>query len=184
MKYQGKSIIQNKMDVTSPTNANGISDKYHDAGPNNEVYLAKGQAIAFHLVSDKEITPTSVELGMKTVFGNSSDVALMNTHDLTPRYVKVSGAHEMFRRLASVIVWDENELATTGKYKTKYPIVIVNTSDSILSLTHLKWAFTNADSIKITDAVVFRKRALTPPVFVLTTRKEITHTANAIIKRK
>ena len=28
---------------------NGISDKYLEAGPNNELYLAKGQAIAFHV---------------------------------------------------------------------------------------------------------------------------------------
>lgn len=142
-QYSQGSIF---IDSIGSLDANGISDKYRDAGPNNEVYLAKGQAIAFHLVSDKEITPTSVELGMKTLFGNSSEVALMNTNDLTPRYVTVSGSHEMYRRLASVIVWDETELATTGKYKTKYPIVIVNTSDSILSLTHLKWAFTSADA--------------------------------------
>ncbi len=142
-QYSQGSIF---IDSIGSLDANGISDKYRDAGPNNEVYLAKGQAIAFHLVSDEPIAPTSVELGMKTVFGNTSEVALMNTNDLTPRYVTVSGAHEMFRRLASVIVWDENELATTGKYKTKYPIVIVNTSDSILSLTDLKWAFTSADA--------------------------------------
>jgi uncharacterized protein YegL len=142
-QYSQGSIF---IDSIGSLDANGISDKYRDAGPNNEVYLAEGQAIAFHLVSDKEITPTSVELGMKTVFGNTSEVALMNTNDLTPRYVTVSGSHEMYRRLASVIVWDETELATTGKYKTKYPIVIVNTSDSILSLTHLKWAFTSADA--------------------------------------
>ena len=142
-KYSQGSIF---IDSIASLDVNGISDKYLEAGPNNEVYLAKGQAIAFHLVSDKPITPTSVELGMKTVFGKSSEVALMNTNDLTPRYVTVSGAHEMFRRLQSVIVWDEEVLATTGKYQTKYPIVIVNTSDSILSLTHLKWAFANAEA--------------------------------------
>ncbi len=134
------------IDSISSLDENGISDKYLEAGPNNEVYLAKGQAIAFHLMSDKVLSPTSVDLGMKTVFGNSSKVALMNTNDLLERYITVSGAHEMYRKLSSVIVWDENELATTGKYKTKYPIVIVNTSDSILSLTNLKWAYENAET--------------------------------------
>jgi hypothetical protein len=149
-QYSQGSIF---IDSIGSLDANGISDKYRDAGPNNEVYLAKGQAIAFHLVSDEPIAPTSVELGMKTVFGNTSEVALMNTNDLTPRYVTVSGAHEMFRRLASVIVWDENELAK-GIYKTKYPIVIVNTSESILSLTNLKWTFTNPDAESELQVVV------------------------------
>ena len=142
-QYSQGSIF---IDSIASLDANGISDKYLEAGPNNEVYLAKGQAIAFHLSSDTEISPTSVELGMKTVSGNSSEVALMNTNSLIPRYVTVSGAHEMYRRLQSVIVWDEEVLASTGKYQTKYPIVIVNTSDSILSLTHLKWAFSSADA--------------------------------------
>ena len=137
-KYGKGSVFIDSIGALDET---GISDKFLTAGPNNEVYLAEGQAIAFHLVSDKELSPSSVQLGMKTVFGESSEVALMNTNDLTPRYVTVSGAHEMYRRLASAIVWDETELATTGKYKTKYPIVIINTSDSILSLTQLKWAF-------------------------------------------
>ncbi|MBR2954000.1 MAG: metallophosphoesterase [Clostridia bacterium] len=137
-KYGKGSVFIDSIGALDET---GISDKFLTAGPNNEVYLAEGQAIAFHLVSDTELSPSSVQLGMKTVFGESSEVALMNTNDLTPRYVTVSGAHEMYRRLASAIVWDETELATTGKYKTKYPIVIINTSDSILSLTQLKWAF-------------------------------------------
>ncbi|MBQ4644174.1 MAG: VWA domain-containing protein, partial [Clostridia bacterium] len=137
-KYGKGSVFIDSIGALDET---GISDKFLTAGPNNEVYLAEGQAIAFHLVSDTELSPSSVQLGMKTVFGESSEVALMNTNDLSPRYVTVSGAHEMYRRLASAIVWDETELATTGKYKTKYPIVIINTSDSILSLTQLKWAF-------------------------------------------
>ena len=140
-QYSQGSIF---IDSIASLDSNGISDKFLEAGPNNEVYLAKGQAIAFHLTSDTDLSPTSVELGMKTISGNSSEVALMNTNSLIPRYVTVSGAHEMYRRLASVIVWDEEVLTTTGKYQTKYPIVIVNTSDSILSLTHLKWAFSSA----------------------------------------
>ena len=132
------------IDSIGSLDKNGISDKYLEAGPNNEVYLAKGQAIAFHLKSDKNISPSNVQLGMKTVFGNSSKVALMNSNEIRENYVTVSGAHEMFRDLSKVIVWDEAELEATGNYKTKYPLVIVNTSDSILSLTSLKWAYENA----------------------------------------
>lgn len=133
------------IDSIGSLDENGISDKYLEAGPNNEVYLAKGQAIAFHIKSDKKLSPSNVELGMKTVFGDSSKVALMNTNEILERYITVSGAHEMFRGLSEVIVWDEAEIEATGVYKTKYPIVIVNTSDSILSLTSLKWAYESAE---------------------------------------
>jgi hypothetical protein len=146
---------------------NGISDKFREVGPNNEVYLAEGQAIAFHIVSNTELSPTSVELGMKTVFGNSSKVAIMNTNDLTPKYITVSGAHEMYRRLASVIVWDEEVLATKGIYQTKYPIVIINTSESILSLTQVKWAFANADAGADVQLVLDRE---TPALAYATTQ--------------
>lgn len=134
------------IDSIGSLDENGISDKYLEAGPNNEVYLAKGQAIAFHLKSDKMISPSNVELGMKTVFGGSSKVALMNSNEIRENYVTVSGAHEMFRGLSKLIVWDEAEIEATGIYKTKYPIVIVNTSDSILALTSLKWAYENAET--------------------------------------
>ncbi len=142
------------IDSIGSLDENGISDKYLEAGPNNEVYLAKGQAIAFHLKSDKMISPANVELGMKTVFGDSSKVALMNSNVIRENYITVSGAHEMFRALSEVIVWDETELETNGIYKTKYPIVIVNTSDSILSLTSLKWTYENAETNSELQVVV------------------------------
>lgn len=142
------------IDSIGSLDENGISDKYLEAGPNNEVYLAKGQAIAFHLKSDKKISPSNVDLGMKTVSGKTSKVALMNSNEPLERYITVSGAHEMFRSLSEVIVWDEAEIEATGIYKTKYPIVIVNTSDSILSLTSLKWAYENAETTAELQVVV------------------------------
>lgn len=142
------------IDSIGSLDENGISDKYLEAGPNNEVYLAKGQAIAFHLKSDKKISPSNVELGMKTVSGKSSKVALMNSNEIRENYITVSGAHEMFRGLSSVIVWDEAEIEATGIYKTKYPIVIINTSDSILSLTSLKWAYENDETTAELQVVV------------------------------
>ena len=117
-----------------------LSDIFLSAGPNNEVYLAQGQAVAFHVTTKSVSALSSVQLGMKTAYGGTAQVALMNTRDLTPRYGTVSGAHEMYRRLNSVIVWNP-EPDSEGRYQTKYPIVIVNTSDAVLSLTQLKWAF-------------------------------------------
>ena len=104
---------------------------------------------------------------MKTAYGGSAQVALMNTGDLTPRYVTVSGAHEMYRRLNSVIVWEQTP-DDEGCYHTKYPIVIVNTSDAVLSLTQLKWAFSE---IGVTADVQLVVEEETPVMAYAVTRR-------------
>ena len=125
---------------------NGISDKYLEAGPNNELYLAKGQAIAFHVTSDRAIEPESLQLGMKVVAGDSNGTLLcMNSNYTTPTPVTVYGGHEMFRRLTSYVVWDE-ELKAQGTYKTKYPIILINNSDCIISLTNFKWTYSEPET--------------------------------------
>ncbi len=139
-EYSKGSIF---IDSIGSLDSSGISDKYLESGPNNETYLAKGQAIAFHIQSDTPLTLSSIQLGMKVVKGNEADVAIMNTKELAANIINVSGSHEMYRRLNSAIVWDQDKLAE-GKYYTKYPIVIANTSDSILSLTEFKWAYSDA----------------------------------------
>ena len=120
---------------------NGISDKYLEAGPNNELYLAKGQAIAFHLTSDIAIEPNSLQLGVKVVAGDTSGTLLcMNSSYSTPTTATVNGGHEMYRVLSSFVVWDE-ELKAQGIYKTKYPIILINNSDCLISLTNFKWTY-------------------------------------------
>ncbi|MDD6526981.1 MAG: Ig-like domain-containing protein [Oscillospiraceae bacterium] len=125
---------------------NGISDKYLEAGPNNELYLAKGQAIAFHVTSDRAIEPESLQLGMKVVAGDSNGTLLcMNSNYTSPTPTTVYGGHEMFRRLTSYVVWDE-ELKAQGTYKTKYPIILINNSDCIISLTNFKWTYSEPET--------------------------------------
>lgn len=134
------------IDGNSSTDESGISDLYREHGPNNELYLAKGQAVAFHISSDRELTLSSLQLGMKVVSGSNAEVVIMNTNDLAQHTISVEGATESYRRLNSAIVWDQTELDSNGTYKTKYPIVILNNSDddTIVSLTQFKWAYTSA----------------------------------------
>ena len=133
------------IDGVSSLDNNGISDKYLEAGPNNELYLGKGQAIAFHVTSDRAIEPESLQLGMKVVAGDSNGTLLcMNSNYTTPTPVTVYGGHEMFRRLTSYVVWDE-ELKAQGTYKTKYPIILINNSDCIISLTNFKWTYSEPE---------------------------------------
>ncbi len=138
------------IDSIGSLDGTGISNKYLEAGPNNELYLAKGQAVAFHIVSDVPLALSSVQLGMKVVrpaddaednSEKSANVVIMNTNDYVYNNIEVSSSHAMYRRLNSAIIWDEEIISTTGVYQTKYPIVVANTSDSIISLTEIKWAY-------------------------------------------
>ena len=128
----------------SPDDGGLLSDVYKDAGPNNELYLTKGQAIAFHIMSDRAVEPESLQLGIKTV-GQVNDTTetnllVMNAGYASPGVISVKGGTEMFRRLTQYIVWDETALEN-GIYKTKYPIIIINDSETIVSLTNFKWTY-------------------------------------------
>ncbi|MBQ7962537.1 MAG: Ig-like domain-containing protein [Clostridia bacterium] len=126
-----------------------LSDAYKEAGPNNELYLKKGQAIAFHIMSDRAFEPESLQLGIKTVGqvsdSTQTDLLVMNSAYTTPGMITVRGGTEMFRRLTPYLVWEENALEQ-GIYKTKYPIIIVNNSDTIVSLTNFKWTYSEAQT--------------------------------------
>ena len=126
-----------------------LSDVYKDAGPNNELYLKKGQAIAFHIMSDTPIEPESLQLGIKTVGQvaemTQTDLLVMNSAYTSPGVITVKGGTEMFRRLTPYLVWDETALEQ-GVYKTKYPIIIINNSDTIVSLTNFKWTYSEEKS--------------------------------------
>ncbi len=121
---------------------------YNEQGPNNEVYLGKNQAIAFNVSTDDAQVLAGLQLGMKVVSGNTASVAVMNTNNTdNPTEIEISGAHEQFHRLDSdLFAWQqvtitENDVEKTVD-QTTYPIVIVNTSDSVISLTSFKMTHT------------------------------------------
>lgn len=139
MGYTGTLFV----DGNSGVDELGI-ETYEKQGPNNEVYLGKNQAIAFKVSSEDYYTLASLQLGMKVVSGNNAQVVIMNTNEKNPNPINISGSTEQFQKLNSAIIWDQNKLANEGIYETVYPIVIVNTSDSVISLTSFKWAHTTA----------------------------------------
>ncbi|MGN1418229.1 MAG: hypothetical protein ACI4W6_02760, partial [Acutalibacteraceae bacterium] len=158
------------IDGISSLDNTGISDKYLESGPNNELYLAKGQAIAFHVTSDRAIEPESLQLGMKVVAGDSTGTLLcMNSNYTTPTTVSVYGGHEMFRRLTSFVVWDE-ALKEQGIYKTKYPIIIINNSDSLISLTNFKWTYSEPESTSEANGLSLAVTSATPRMALMALR--------------
>ena len=92
--------------------------QYANYGPNNEVYLAKGQAISFKLTGDtSEIA--SIQIGAKAPDGKSASM-VVNDNDESARTLNT--ATEMYY-----------EISKTGNQFT-----IANKGEGILSLTNLK----------------------------------------------
>ena len=118
---------------------------YEDYGPKNETYLKKGQAISFYLES--EYLPDSVQFGAKIAQGNNIDlkISCANKENDEWKYYKgktltINSATELYRDLSDQCIWDEYAVDGEIKYRTRYPIVITNTSETenIISLTNVK----------------------------------------------
>ena len=119
---------------------------YANYGPNNEVYLAKGQAITFTVPGDANIA--SVQIGAKAPNGSAAKM-VVNSGEAK----EIQSATEMYY-----------EIGTEGRNFT-----IANNGDGILSLTNLKITFTDKQDSTITltplsteeqNAVVMSVRAL------------------------
>lgn len=117
--------------------------QYTAAGPNNEVYLKPGQAIAFDIWATEK--PDSVQLGMKLVQGTSATVNVGNSNATGSVSQVITTATDLYYTITQPIVWSP-ERSKDGYYETKDPIVITNASDSdaIVSLTNVKWTFSES----------------------------------------
>ena len=106
--------------------------QYANYGPNNEVYLAKGQAISFKLTGDtSEIA--SIQIGAKAPDGKS---ASMVVNDDEKNAVPLKTATEMYY-----------EISKTGNQFT-----IANKGEGILSLTNLKITYkTSGQAVTLSD---------------------------------
>lgn len=103
--------------------------EYANYGPNNEVYLANGQAISFKVPENSEIA--SIQIGAKAPKGTAT---------MTVKGVNVTTKLEKPLETATEMYYDITEQAKGGQLVT-----ISNTSGSILSLTNLKITYTKAD---------------------------------------
>lgn len=123
---------------------NNDIEKYKLAGPNNELYLAKGQAVAFEIWATA--VPDEVQLGMKSVQGVPKFTI---TYDGNSSEKEVRTATEMnyivnsILPVGSKLTWSEVVVDGVKYYRTD-TVVVENTSDddSILSFTSMKWTFT------------------------------------------
>ena len=119
---------------------------YKNAGPNNELYLAKDQAVAFEIWATS--VPTDVQLGVKLACGKP---------DLTVSYaskttdIDIETATDIYYSLNTLLpndaklTWKQVEGSDGNNYYTTGTVVIQNTGDeeSVLSITNLKWTFSH-----------------------------------------
>lgn len=147
-------------------------EDYKAYGPKNEVYLAPGQAISFNLETTSEDIPDKLQLSAKLESGSSTQMTIeLAVPDQDKQWVSfrakthpIKTAYDLYYEFGEQCVWEaqKNEKGEIVSYKTKFPIVIRNSSSSttegadvvptddpnanlddkvgnLLSLTNLKW---------------------------------------------
>lgn len=145
---------------------------YEAYGPKNEVYLAPGQAISFNLETTSKDLPDKLQLSAKLESGSSTQMTIeLAVPDQVQQWVSfrakthtIKTAYDLYYEFGEQCVWEaqKDETGEVVSYKTKFPIVIRNSSSSttegadvvptddpnanlddkvgnLLSLTNLKW---------------------------------------------
>ena len=131
-----KTAETNKGVVFIDGAANASIADYANFGPNNEVYLANGQAISFKLTGNtNEIA--RIQIGAKAPDGQPTMTVKGNRSTTSAKNEVLSTATEMY--------YDITEQAKNGQLVT-----ISNTSGSILSLTNLKITFNDKNHKEVT----------------------------------
>ena len=127
--------------------------EYKNFGPNNEVYLANGQAISFMLDIPAGTQIASVQIGAKSPNANDTNKASMVIGTQTQT---IETATEMYY-----------EISKDGKGN----FTVTNTGDGILSLTNLKITYSTKGSVSLapmnaeeqTSAVMMVRAMFAPP---------------------
>ena len=114
---------------------NASISEYANYGPNNEVYLANGQAITFKLTGNLDKI-AAVQIGAKSPNSNETNKANMVIGDSNKQ---LSTATEMYYDITT-------EAVNNGTAKL---VTVINTGEAILSLTNLKITFNEQGSVSL-----------------------------------
>ena len=137
-------------------NTEGI-DNYTNYGPNNEVYLASGQAIAFKLTVDNPSKIASIQLAAKAPQGTA--VAQVNDGTRT----EITTATEMYYDITHRVTWSSSAETKSNT------IVVANTGSNILSLTNIKITYKEAP-VSAAEAQVDAQVLEEAPIMLLSMR--------------
>ena len=111
--------------------ATATVEQYKNFGPNNEVYLANGQAISFKLPVNEDIA--TVQIGAKSPDGKAKMNVKING---AARETEIGSATEMYYKISE-----------TGAVEQQ--VTITNTGSDILSLTNIKVTYGKDNSITL-----------------------------------
>lgn len=119
--------------------------QYTNPSPNNEIYLAPGQAVYFKLRSNVDPTNERVMIGVKLAFGSSASLTLAQLNSegreiSTASIAEVTTATDMYYSLGN-ITWNPVKDADGKiKYYETNGLVLTNTGSAgnVISLTNLK----------------------------------------------
>lgn len=134
------------------TAATAEASVYASDGPNNEVYLASGQAIVFALQTVGTTKPAGVYVSMKSPtgevkvrYGSAAEVVSASTGLKYEERNMVTTSDMYYEIPENVLSWEQQ---ADGKWKTKVAVQIANTSTpgqgQILALTNLKVTYASA----------------------------------------
>ena len=155
MLLSTSGLTANIQPKTGVVFVDGVGDKgtladYTNYGPNNEVYLSKGQAIAFKISDMNNVD--SIQIGAKAPNGNATMQIKVGNNE--PQEQNLTTASDMYYKLKNV--------------QADQTIVITNTSDSLLSLTTLKVTYKNDPSASNSaDPVVDEEVVAQAPVMLM-----------------
>ncbi len=134
----------------NPSLPDGTLADYTKAGSKNEVYLDKGQAVAFGLTADSipdrvlisahAPTGTAASLRFGDGSGSYTDVITITTATILYYEIPVSASD-----------WEQD---ANGNYTTKQPIIIMNGGDGILSLCRIKCTYAGSSTTAEGTAVL------------------------------
>ena len=132
-------------------NATADANAYQSDGPNNEVYLASGQAIVFALQTVGKTKPAGVYVSMKSPTGEvkvrygSAAEAVSESTGLKYEERNMVTTSDMYYEIPeNVLSWEQQ---ADGTWKTKVAVQIANisgTAGQILALTNLKVTYASA----------------------------------------
>lgn len=114
---------------------------YENGGPNNEVYLKKGQSIAFKLKTTGD--PASIQIGAKAPNG-ATQFEFGSNYGIDPR-IDVNTATDMYYDVTNTIKFITNDDGSKEGI-----VVISNTGelDNIISLTNIKITYNEPKAVK------------------------------------
>ena len=158
-EYSAETVVTGIVFIDGKDKDISIKD-YTSYGPNNELYLAAGQSIAFNIndafvdSNSKIITPVDVQLAIKTV-GGAANIEIFNPGLKTTTTTSEDGKTETTTVSATKdnLISEEINSATDMYYSIKKltdgTIVISNPGTSgIISITNIKFTFDKAATVK------------------------------------